>query len=72
MTDFTTVAIFPTYGKNNHFPVSKQIVKVQLSLNLLGTITCFTFPSILFFCFPYKYYYLYFPYKSSEILNKIL
>ena len=42
MDDFLTVAIFPTCGKNSHFLVSKQTVKVQLSLNLLGKVTCFT------------------------------
>ena len=44
MTDFTTVAIaiFPTSNENSHFPVSKQMVKVQLSLDMLEKITCFT------------------------------
>ena len=42
MADFTTVAIFPTRGENSHYPVSKQTVKVQLLLNLLGKTTCFT------------------------------
>ena len=42
MANFTTVAIFPTRGENSHFPVSKQTVKVQLSLDMLGKITCFT------------------------------
>ena len=42
MADFTTVAIFPTSVENSHFPVSKQTVKVQLSLDVLGKITCFT------------------------------
>ena len=42
MADFTTVAIFPNCGKNGHFRVSKQMVKVQLSLDVLGKITCFT------------------------------
>ena len=42
MADFTTVAIFPTSGENSDFPVSKQMVKVQLSLEMLDKITCFT------------------------------
>ena len=42
MADFTTIAIFPTCGENSHFPVSGKTVKVQLSLNLLGKITCST------------------------------
>ena len=42
MVDFTTVVIFPTRDENSHFPVSKQTVKVQLSLDVLGKITCFT------------------------------
>ena len=33
MADFTTAAIFHTRGENSHFPVSKQMVKVQLSLH---------------------------------------
>ena len=35
MADFTTVAIFPTSGENSYFPVLKQMVKVQLSLDML-------------------------------------
>ena len=42
MADFITVAIFPTSDENSHFPVSKQMVKVQLSLDILGKITCFS------------------------------
>ena len=42
MTDFTTVAIFPTSGENSHFPVPKQMVKVQLSLDVLEKITFFS------------------------------
>ena len=42
MSDFTTVAIFLTSGENSHFLVSIQMMKVQLSLNMLGKITCFT------------------------------
>ena len=42
MADFTTVDIFPTCGENSHFPVSKQMMKVQLSLDMLGKLTCFT------------------------------
>ena len=42
MADFTTVAIFPASGQNSHFPASKQIVKVQLSLEMLGKIRHFT------------------------------
>ena len=42
MAGFTTVAIFSTNGENSHFPVLKQMVKVQLSLDMLGKITCFT------------------------------
>ena len=38
--DFTTVAIFATSGENSHIPVSKQTVKVQLSLDVFGKITC--------------------------------
>ena len=42
MADFKIFAIFTTNGENSHFPVSKQTVKVQLSLDVLGKITCFT------------------------------
>ena len=42
MADFTTGAIFATSGKNSHFPVPKQMVKVQFSLDVFGKITCFT------------------------------
>ena len=42
MAGFTTVAIFPTCGENSHFPISNRTVKIQLSLNLLEKITCFT------------------------------
>ena len=42
MADFTTVAIFPTSRENSHSLVSKQVVKVQLSLDMLGKITYFT------------------------------
>ena len=42
MADLITVAIFPTRKENSHFPVSKQTMKVQLSLDVLGKITCFT------------------------------
>ena len=42
MAVFTTFAFFPTSGENDHFPVSKQMVKVQLSLDMLGKMTCFT------------------------------
>ena len=42
MADFTTIAIFPTSGENSHFPISKHMVKVQLLLDMLGKITCFT------------------------------
>ena len=43
IADFTTVAIFTTSGENSHFPVSKQIVKVQLSLlDVLENRMCFT------------------------------
>ena len=42
MADFTTVAILPVSGENSHFPVSKQTVKVQLSLDVLRIITSFT------------------------------
>ena len=42
MADFKTVADFPTRGENGHFPVSKQTVKVQLLLDMLGKITFFT------------------------------
>ena len=42
MSYFTIVAIFPASGENSHYPVSKQMVKVQLSLDMLGKITCFT------------------------------
>ena len=42
MVDFKSLSIFPTSGENSHFPVSKQMVKVQLSLVILGKITCFT------------------------------
>ena len=41
MAYYTTVAIF-TSSENSYFPVSKQVVKVQLSLDMLGKITCFT------------------------------
>ena len=42
MADFTTVAIFPTFMEKSHFPVSKQMVKVQFLLDILGKKTCFT------------------------------
>ena len=42
MADFTNDAIFPTCNENSHFSVSKQAVKVQFSLDMLGKITCFT------------------------------
>ena len=42
MNDFTIVATFSTRAENSHFPVSKHTVKVQLSLDVLGKITCFT------------------------------
>ena len=34
MTDFTTVAVFPTRGENSTFSVSKQIMEVELSLDV--------------------------------------
>ena len=39
MADFTTVAIFPTSGEKSHFPVSKQTVKVQSSLDMMEKLT---------------------------------
>ena len=36
MADLRTVATFPTRGENSHFPVSKEMAKVQLSLDMLG------------------------------------
>ena len=42
MADSTAVAIIPTRVENSHFLVSRQTVKVQLSLDVLGKATCFT------------------------------
>ena len=42
MTEFTTIAISPTSGENSHFFVSKQTVKVHLSLDVLGKIKSFS------------------------------
>ena len=42
MADFETVPIFPMSKENSDFPVLKQMVKVQLSLDVLGKITFFT------------------------------
>ena len=42
MADLKNVTIFPTHGENSHFPDLKQMVKVQLSLDMLNKITCFT------------------------------
>ena len=42
------MAVFSTCGESNnsgeisYFPVSKQMVKMQFSLDMLGKITCFT------------------------------
>ena len=41
MADFTTVTIFSTSGKNRHFLILKQTVKVQSSLDVLRKINCF-------------------------------
>ena len=40
MADFTTFAVFPMSGENSHFPSSKETLKVQLLLGVLGKITC--------------------------------
>ena len=42
MADLTIVAIFLTSVENSYFPVSKQMVKVELSLDTIEKITCFT------------------------------
>ena len=42
MADFKTVAIFAISGENSYFPKSKQTLKVQLSLDVLGKMSCFT------------------------------
>ena len=42
MADSTTVSILTMSGENIHFPVSKQTVGEQLSLDVLGNITHFT------------------------------
>ena len=38
MDDFRIIATFSTRAENSHFPVSKQTLKVQLSLDVLEKI----------------------------------